>query len=196
MFDSILKGILWWVAALSLVSFWGCKQGGGSSLTEMAPSEETYVYFNQNGVSPSEIANWRASAKSILEKRQTDFARKTYEALVKDLWLVDAYLSTDKMVSGDSVLGAWLDFKDDLTYAYGFGDKITGSGSYFYDFESSKLLMLDDNTLLKPQEFNVRLRNDMIILVGEYVYRDNNLQSKLTRGKSYPANRLEKKVTE
>jgi hypothetical protein len=196
MFDSILKGFLWWVAAISIVSFYGCKPGGENSITEVPPSVETYVYYNQEGISPSEIASWRASAQSILEKRQADFARKTYEALVKDLWLVDAYLSSDKMVSGDSVRGAWLDFKDDLTYEYGFGDKKTGMGTYFYEFESSKLLMLDNNALLKPQEFNVRLRNDMVILVGEYVYRDNNLQSKLTRGKSYPANRLETKVSE
>jgi hypothetical protein len=196
MFDSIFRVITCGIVVCGLFLFQACKPGGGGSTADVPPSEEIYVYFNQEGVSPNEIASWRSSAQSILEKRKADFANKSYEALVKDLWLVDAYLSGDRMVSGDSVRGAWLDFKDDLTYEYGFGEKKTGMGKYFYEFESSKLLMLDDNSLLKPQEFDVRLRNDMVILVGEYVYRDNNLQSKLTRGKSYPANQMEKVPSE
>lgn len=191
MFDSRLKGGAWGIAFLGFLLFQSCKPGAGNSATNAVPSADTYVYYNQADFTPEEITAWRSSARGILQKRQSDFANKTYEALVKDIWLVDAYLIADRMVSGDSVRGAWIDFKDDLTYEYGFGQKPTGSGKYYYEFESSKLLMLDDNSLLKPQEFDVRLRNDMVIFVGEYVYRDNNFQSKLTRGKSYPANRLE-----
>jgi hypothetical protein len=191
MFDNGLKVTVWCLTFLGLLVFQSCKSGGGGSDTNTVPSADTYVYFNQADATPGEIAAWRSSAQSILQKRQNDFANKTYEALVKDIWLVDAFLIGDQMVSGDSVRGAWVDFKDDLTYEYGFGQKPTGTGKYFYEFESSKLLLLDNNALLKPQEFDVRLRNDMVIFVGEFVYRDNNLQSKLTRGKSYPANRLE-----
>jgi hypothetical protein len=191
MFDTRLKGCAWVFAFLGLLLFQSCKPGAGSSGTDAVPTADTYVYYNQADATAGEIASWRSSAQSILQKRQNDFANKSYEALVKDIWLVDAYLVGDRMVSGDSVRGAWIDFKDDLTYEYGFGQKPTGTGKYYYEFESSKLLMLDNNALLKPQEFDVRLRNDMVIFVGEFVYRDNNLQSKLTRGKSYPANRLE-----
>ena len=87
----------------------------------------------------------------------------------------------------DSLGGRWIDFKENLTYEYGRYDKKEGQGRYTYDLEKGSLLMMDDNEAIKPQEFEVKLRDDMMVIVGLYTYEDNNMQAKLTRHPSYPS---------
>ena len=52
--------------------------------------------------------------------------------------------------------------------------------------EKAFLLLIDDNEGMKPQEFEVKMNNDMLVIVGHYTYKDNNMQAKLLRQASYP----------
>jgi hypothetical protein len=91
------------------------------------------------------------------------------------------------MKMGDSTAGEWLDFKEDLTYEYGKFDQVNGGGRYFYNFDESTLLMIDNNAAMKPQEFETKHANDVMILIGKPLYRDNNIQTKLNLVASKPS---------
>ena len=91
------------------------------------------------------------------------------------------------MKMGDSIAGEWLDYKDDLTYEYGKFDQVNGGGRYFYNFDESSLLMIDNNAAMKPQEFETKHANDVMILIGQPLYRDNNIQTKLNLAASKPS---------
>lgn len=105
----------------------------------------------------------------------------------KDIWVFGGLVSDTRTLFGDSLNGAWIDFKENLTYDYGQYENKSGSGHYFYDFEKATLLMLDDNPAIKPQEFEVKMNNDMLVIVGQFIYKDNNMQAKLDRKASFPS---------
>ena len=75
----------------------------------------------------------------------------------------------------------WIDFKDNFTYDYGMDKEKKGSGIYTYNFDTGLLLMVDDDISIKPNEYNVKIHNDIIILEGKSTYEDNNIQAKLGR---------------
>lgn len=173
---------------LSIIMF-SCKMDKTSlSTTDTDVKElEAYAMLNQQDLKPEEIAAMRLAALQILDHRQKESANKSYTIIDKDIWQYDATVINSDMKSGDSLEGRWIDFKEDLTFEYGRYDKKDGKGRYFYNLEDSSLLMVDDNEVLKPQEFDVKALNEMIVIVGRYVYKDNNIQSKLLRIPNYPA---------
>jgi len=56
---------------------------------------------------------------------------------------------------------------------------------YTYNFDTGLLLMLDNDPNLKPNEYNVKVHNDLVILEGQATYQDNNIQAKLVRVKDF-----------
>ncbi|MBK8349813.1 MAG: hypothetical protein IPL08_20230 [Saprospiraceae bacterium] len=147
---------------------------------------DAYALLNQEDVKDVDVKAMRASALNILEHRYKESSKKTYTILDKDIWVFDAIVKNSNMMTGDSLGGRWIDFKEDLTYDYGRMDKKEGKGKYFYDFDKANLLLIDDNENIKPQEFEVKALNDMLVIVGQYIYKDNNIQTKLTRKASFP----------
>ncbi len=142
--------------------------------------------LNQEDMKEGEIVLDRKEALDILEHRIKESGKKSFTIIEKDLWVFDGIVKNSQMLIGDSLQGRWIDFKEDLTYDYGRKENKEGSGRYFFDFDKSILLMLDDNEGIKPQEFEVKLRNDMLVIVGMFTYDDNNMQAKLTRAEKAP----------
>ncbi|MBC7886082.1 MAG: hypothetical protein H7X99_11450 [Saprospiraceae bacterium] len=151
-----------------------------------ATEGNSYPLFNQENLREGEIRSMRLAALNTLEHRQKESGNKTYIILDKDLWQFDAVVKSSDMDTHDSLSGKWIDFKEDLTYDYGLYQDKHGSGKYIYDLDKAIMLLVDDSDGIKPQEFDVKLRNDMMVLVGQYVYQDNNLQCKLTRLDTIP----------
>lgn len=167
---------------------WSCKQNATSHDTKTSQND-TSKYFgliNQQNLLSQQIKDMRMSAASVLEHRQKEGNKKSYTSIDKDVWVFDAILIGSKMTTGDSLEGRWLDFKEDLTYSYGRFDVIDGKGRYYYELEKETIILVDDDPMMKPQEFEVKARNDMLILVGQYEYKDNNIQTKLLRQATLP----------
>lgn len=147
---------------------------------------DAYVIKNQKGLAPVEIETMRKSAAETLAYRKKESGNKSYTVMDKDFWVFGGFVNEEKSLFGDSLGGAWIDFKENLTYDYGKFANKGGSGHYFYDLENATILMLDDNPAIKPQEFDVKIKNDMVVIVGRSTYKDNNIQGMLERKVSLP----------
>jgi len=149
-------------------------------------SIESFVLSNQNGILDVEVQSMRAEAIEILEHRQKETDSTAISLIERDMYVFDGVLISSNMIKGDSIAGEWLDFKKDLTYEYGKFDKVNGSGRYFFDFNGNTLLMLNDNPAIKPHEYETKRVSDELILIGKQIYRDNNIQTKLSKVATRP----------
>jgi hypothetical protein len=173
-----------------IVTLMACKTDntpGKGKDTKQEPINDAYILLNQTGIAPVELEAMRKTASETLAFRKKESGNKSYTIMDKDIWAFGGFVTESKTLFTDSLGGAWIDFKENLTYDYGKYDKKGGSGHYFYDMEKATLLMLDDNPAIKPQEFDVKLREDMLVIVGQPNTRDNNIQAKLDRMPSYPS---------
>ena len=127
------------------------------------------------------IPKLRGQALSILEFRAKNDA-DSYAIVEADVWEYE-FVYDGEMSKPDDYKGVWIDFLPDGTYEYGRYNDIQGSGKYNYHFERGELLMLDDDTSLKPQEWTVKSVGDAMVLVGTATYKDNAIQMKLERVK-------------
>ncbi len=129
---------------------------------------------NTDPYSPAAIASKRSQALSILNFRLKNDA-DYYTIIEEGVWELQ-FMHQGEMKQFD---GEWYDFKKDHTYEYGKGAEVHGSGKYSYHFERSELLMVDNLTTKKPEEWSVQTSGDMMVLVGTPTYRDNHIQKKL-----------------
>ncbi len=157
-----------------------CKSKGPKELAN------DYAMLNQDDMTPAEIAKYRSTAISALEFRYKESGKESITIMDKDIWLYEGTVKNSDLIPMDSLGGKWIDLKEDLTYEYGSYAVSKGKGRYHYDLEKRLLLLVDDNDLIKPQEFKVKALNDILVLEGSYIYKDNNLQAKLGRRSARP----------
>jgi hypothetical protein len=187
-----------------VILFFSCKEMGTKANqagktkgnVSVLPVAEQLIISNQANASDSLVQAYRASAASILEHRISAATSKTATGMDKDLWVVDAVLKGEKMTFGDDVKGFWMDMGEDNTYKYGSYEVQMGSGKYFFDVDKSTLLTIDNDTRIKPQEFQTILTNDALVLVGSAVYGDNNMQAKFQRKDAMPVKPAKKPLVE
>ena len=123
----------------------------------------------------------RVQALSILEYRAKKDTN-SYAIIEADTWEYK-FVYDGGMSKPGEYDGVWIDFYPDGTYEYGKYDEVQGGGKYSYHFDRSELLMLDNDSSIKPQEWNVKNAGDAMVLVGTATYRDNSVQMKLERVK-------------
>lgn len=152
-----------------------------STINKSANVEAFYPMLNQMDLSTMEVATFRKSANDIIHHRNKELGNKISAILTKDTWKYDGIFKGSQFIPADSLNNKWIKFKDNLTYDYGQNAKIRGGGIYTYNFDTGLLLMLDHDINLKPNEYNVKVHNDLIILEGQSTYQDNNIQAKLVR---------------
>ena len=173
-----------------LLFFIGCKSDEKSNTKSTLKVENQvpsgYILSNQKEICPLEIEQMRKAASEVLAYRKKESGNKSYTVMDLDIWKFGGLVSDIRTLFGDSLNGSWMDFKENLTYDYGQYDQKSGSGHYFYDFEKATLILLDDNPAIKPQEFEVKMNNDMLVIIGMLSYKDNNMQAKLDRVKEFP----------
>jgi len=181
------------ILILLLVIFWGCKENKSDkneeeeavseikTINQSANVDAFYPMLNQMDLSTMEVAAYRKSATDIVHHRNKENGRKASPILTKDSWQYEGIFKGSSFVSADSLQSKWIMFKDDLTFVYGQNKEIKGGGIYTYNFDTGLLQMVDNDTNLKPNEYNVKVHNDLIILEGQATYEDNNIQAKLAR---------------
>jgi hypothetical protein len=123
------------------------------------------------------IPGLRAQALSILNHRLKKFP-DTYAIIDHNLW--EYKFIFDKEISPPGKYdGVWIDFKTDHTYEYGNRSVVEGAGRYNYHLDRGELVIVDNDQNKKPQEFTVKIANDVMILQGTSTYNDRHIQMKL-----------------
>ena len=123
------------------------------------------------------IPGLRAQSLSILNHRLKKFP-ETYAIIEHDLW--EYKFVFDKEISPPGAYkGVWIDFKQDHTYDHGNRSVVEGSGRYNYHIDRGELVLVDNDKSKKPQEFTVKIANDVMILQGTSTYSDRHIQMKL-----------------
>lgn len=126
-----------------------------------------------------DVVGLRAQALSILNHRLKNGA-KTYASLEAGVWEYQ-FVFDGKMSDPGAYKGVWIDFKDDHTYDYGTRSNLEGSGRYNFHLDRGELLMVDNHAGRRPQEFNIKLQNDVLVMIGTSLYGDRNTQMKLDK---------------
>lgn len=125
------------------------------------------------------ITKLRSQAISILNHRLKTID-KTYAIVEAGTWEYQ-FVYDGEMSKPGAYDGVWLDFKNDHTYAYGDKTGQKGTGKYNYHLERSEILMVDDDTSKKPEEWAIKHSEDVMIRIGTATYKDNHIQMKLVR---------------
>ncbi len=121
----------------------------------------------------------RAQAISILNYR-AEKDTNSYAIIEADIWEYE-FVYNGEMSKPGEYTGTWIDFLKDGTYEYGKYSELQGSGRFSYHFERGELLMVDNDSSMKPQEWTVKAVGDVMVLVGTATYKDNAIQMKLMR---------------
>lgn len=153
------------------------KQAGNLTNPAAQISKETNG-FNRSA-SPNEIATQRAQALAIINHRLKSDSQ-SYAIVEADTWEYEFVFNKEMSKPGEYA-GVWLDFKPNHTYEYGKNGTIKGSGKYNYSLEREQVVMVDNDSSKKPQEWEVKHAGDMMVMVGTATYKDNHMQQKLVR---------------
>lgn len=129
--------------------------------------------------SSNEIATQRAQALAIINHRLKSNS-ESYAILEADTWEYQ-FVYNKEMSKPGEYDGIWLDFYADHTYEYGKNSTIQGSGKYVYSIDKGEVVMIDNDTSKKPQEWTIKHADDFMVMIGTATYKDNHIQQKLIR---------------
>lgn len=138
----------------------------------------------ENPESAEQLTAYRGQAKSIVEYRIKQ-KPKSWAILDVGVWEYEFVYKDGEMSKTGAYKGRWIDFDDKNNYQYGFYDAVEGKGRYHYDNETHMLLLADE--IKQPQEFEVKLVNEMMILMGRNSFGTNATQAKLIKVNNIPS---------
>ena len=128
----------------------------------------------------------RENAKAVFDYRIKNGEFSTAQILDNGVWEYKFTFADGAMSELGALAGKWIDFTDNNTYQYGNYDVTEGSGIYHYNPISTIILMIDNDPATKPQEFEMKLVMDALVMVGQKTYNDNSTQSKLDKREVRP----------
>lgn len=138
-------------------------------------------------VNAQDISFYRSEAKKEIDRLWKSTNKKSYIIIDNQLFEYTAILGSTEMTPKGYLDGYWIDYSEDLTYTYGYYDKLLGKGIYAFDIESMVITMLDNAENKKPQSFELKIANDTAIFIGRSAYNDNNMQGKMVRVEKRPS---------
>lgn len=159
-------------------SLYSCKNDGKTS----SSTKET---VSADKVTP-QMTELRKNAKAVYDYRMKNEEFSTAQILDSGVWEYKFTFADGAMSELGSLAGKWIDFADNNTYEYGNYGNIEGSGIYHYNPLSTIILMIDNDPATKPQEFEMKLVMDALVMVGQKTYNDNSMQSKLDKREVRP----------
>lgn len=137
----------------------------------------------ENPESAEQLAAYKSQAKSIVEYRIKQ-KPKSWAILDVGVWEYEFVFSNGAMSKAGEYKGKWIDFDEKNNFQYGFYDAVEGKGRYHYDNDSHMLLLVDE--VKQPLEFEVKLVNGMMILMGRNSFGSNPIQAKLIKINTIP----------
>ncbi len=173
---------------LVATSFVACKE---KSQGKQAYEKNVEILENikdTTGMTKTDLPNvdtLRLAAKKILDFRIKE-ENDPQSIMDVGVWKYDGIFSDGKFLQKEEVEGRWIDFDDNWTYAYGDATGIKGKGKYHFRLKDNIMIMLDDDSTKKPNEYEIKLVNDAMVMMGKMTYSDGGYQSKLTKIKERP----------
>jgi hypothetical protein len=135
-----------------------------------------------------DIEKMRGAALAFIEFRR-EKGNNPQASLDVGAWGYDGIFQGGKFLPLSEVTGKWIDFSEKWTYEYGDSSGKKGSGIYHYSMDDKILLMLDNNPKIKPYEYEVKIINAVMLLMGKSTYEDGNYQAKLGKLEKAPTNK-------
>ncbi len=160
------------------LTLFSCKNDGKTPST-------TEPNVSNKAVTP-QMTKLRENAKAVFDYRIKNGEFSTAQILDNGVWEYKFTFADGAMSELGALAGKWIDFADNNTYQYGNYDVIEGSGIYHYNPISTIILMIDNDAATKPQEFEMKLVMDALVMVGQKTYNDNSTQSKLDKREVRP----------
>lgn len=131
------------------------------------------------------IAQLNQQAKAILAYRMEN-KPDNYAIIDVGVWEYEAAFKDGAMSKPGAYKGHWIDFDAKNGYEFGVNNDIKGRGKYHYDNDTHLLLLVNDDPAVKPEEYEIKLVNDVMIMMGNLTYQDNGFQAKLLKVQSRP----------
>lgn len=160
------------------LTLFSCKNDGKTPST-------TKPNVSTKAVAP-QMTKLRENAKAVFDYRIKNGEFSTAQILDNGVWEYKFTFADGAMSELGALAGKWIDFADNNTYQYGNYDVTEGSGIYHYNPISTIILMIDNDAATKPQEFEMKLVMDALVMVGQKTYNDNSTQSKLDKREVRP----------
>lgn len=157
---------------------YSCKNEGNGALA----SKES----NASPKASPQMTELREKAKAVYDYRMENGEFSSAQILDNGAWEYKFTFADGAMSKPGALAGKWIDFAENNTYEYGTYDRVEGSGIYHYDPLSTILLIIDNDPTAKPQEFEMKLVMDALVMVGQKTYNDNSTQSKLDKRETRP----------
>lgn len=167
----------------SVICLFACKPDG---VTKGTKKSETQSKGNAVVKENIDYSSMRALALQTIEYRIKNEGNQSYSAIESNVWQYEFLFDAKTMNIPAPYEGHWIDFKEDLTYEYGFYDTVEGSGKYHYSFEKGTVIVVDNDESKKPDEWDVKLSGDSLVLVGKASFDSNSIQAKLYRQDNIP----------
>ncbi len=133
----------------------------------------------------SQIAQLHKQATAILTYRLENKPEK-HAIIDVGVWEYEAAFREGAMSKPGEFAGHWIDFSENGTYEMGVYNEITGSGRYHYDNDTHLLLLVNNDEKVKPEEFELKLMQSVMIMMGKSTYQDNGFQAKLLKSEKRP----------
>lgn len=146
---------------------------------------DTYRKVNQVDMTKELNDSWIQLAKNLIASRRQEDGNRFNAALTSQYWVIDGIFK-DTMANPQIYEGQWVKFENNDTYTYGTYDKVRGNGIYHYKLETDNLIMVDNDPLAKPLEFDVQYQAGFIVFFGTKTYDDIDIQMKLLGRPSKP----------
>ena len=162
------------------LSFYSCGSNSSNTKNSDIAKEGSPVQLDK----PSD-PKMRSQALGILDHRIKNYP-DTYAVIEAGVLNYEFVHNGREISKKDAYLGSWIDFKNDFTYDFGTYAKVEGSGRYHYRSDINQLLMIDNNKNQNPQEWDVKIGGDILIMVGTHTYGNNAYQMKLQRSDTKP----------
>lgn len=135
---------------------------------------------------PVKVTEDRARAYATIDFRKKE-GEKLSSSFMAYPWEYEFVFKNKEMSKLGDYAGEWVHFKEDFTYEYGSYQMTKGSGTYHHSMTNLKLLMLDNDVSIKPEEYETKFGTDVMILVGQSSFESNGVQMKLNKVTERPA---------
>jgi hypothetical protein len=137
-------------------------------------------------ISKDKIISEHKFAQGILTQR-IKTKPKNWIILDAGVWEYEFVYKDGAMSKQGEYAGKWIDMDENNNYKYGYYDAMEGSGKYHYDNDTHMLLLVDDDETTMPQEFELKIQNDMMIMMGRNTFGNNPIQAKLIKRNNVPS---------
>ncbi|MBK8700204.1 MAG: hypothetical protein IPN29_12005 [Saprospiraceae bacterium] len=170
-----------------IVMLVSCKENGPTDKKTVAKTSQDTTLVSKNTKTPgsSLIAQWNVQANNILKFRK-DNKPNNYAIIDVGVWEYEAAFKDGAMSKPGEYSGKWIDFDEHNRYEYGEYERVLGKGRYHYDNDTYLLLLVNDEPTVKPEEYELKLVNNIMIMMGNQTYQDNNMQAKLVKIQERP----------